>query len=135
MRTQTYEQMLPEYDFQDGLDPDDAEEREKLLLQYPYSVIVEGAFMEIDSLQRWIDEHLPTPPPSMFYSKTGYDFGFWEFFSADPDIARRLGEVVPLIYTVFPMAFPSPLTVRTNSYDEWIDHDPQDPTAIVYKPD
>lgn len=131
MRVQTYQQMLSEYGHE-GLDPDDQVSRELLLQKFPYAVIVQGGFMEYDTLQAWMKLHVGESPIQwLFYGKIAYDYGFAEYFFIDDATAKAVAIVVPHIYTIYPDA-PIPYhTTRSNGYDDDIAYDPQDADAIV----
>lgn len=53
MKLQSFENMLMEYGITE-LEPDDLERRNEMFLIYKYSVILEGGFMELDNLEKWI---------------------------------------------------------------------------------
>lgn len=123
--------MLSEYGITE-LDADDEHSRENAMMGCPYTVIVEGEFMEFDNLNVWISTYLGSDKLySLFYSKTGYDFGFTEYFFTDETDAIKVAEIVPHIYTRYPHANPPDLTVKSNGYNKQVAYDPQDQLAIV----
>ncbi len=131
MRVQTFEQMMSEYGITE-LDADHEISRDNALMVCPYTVIVEGDFMEFDNLNIWIGTYLGTDKLySLFYYKTGYNFGFTEYFFTDGTDAIKVAEVVPHIYTRYPQPNPPDLTIKSNGYNEQVAYDPQDQLAIV----
>ena len=125
MRIQSFQQMLSEYSI-DQLETDDGNSRKEMLIIHRYSVIVEGGFMEFDSLDKWIDANIgPESINRLFYGKTAYDFGFAEYFFIEELHAKTVTEIVPRIYTVHPHSYPPNLTDKSNGYDEHIVFDPR----------
>lgn len=132
MRVQAYRQMLAEYGIEE-LNSDDKSEREEMLGTYPYSVILEGEFMELDNLNKWIEVHIgPETIKYLFYGKVGYNYVFAEYFFADKPHAEGLAEVIPHIYTLYPHSLTPDKAVRSNGYEELVMYDPQDKSAIVF---
>jgi hypothetical protein len=131
MRIHSFQQMLSEYgttqaEFYDG------DNREEMLTTHPYSVILEGGFMELDSLDKWIEINIgPEQINLLFYGKTGYDFGFAEYFFAEEMHAKKVTEIVPRIYTIYPDSYPPNSTEKSNGYNKHIVYDPKDESAIV----
>jgi hypothetical protein len=71
--------MLQEYDIS-ALDPNDETNRQGMLSKYRYSVILEGNFMELDNLDKWIRTSLNKDVAIwLFYGKTDYNYGFAEY--------------------------------------------------------
>lgn len=133
MRVYPFEQLLSDYapeHLREGYDV----ERQRLLGKYPFSVLVEGAYFETDGLEKWIEQNLgPDQINWLFYIKTGYDFGFTEFFFTERLFADRVKHIVPLLYTRFPDSEPPGRTYKTNGgYEIMLEYDPKDPDAIIF---
>lgn len=65
-----------------GWDSKDNKKRSKILLNLPYSVIVEGAYSEKEKATNWCLDELDEKNNEwidLWCGKTGYDYGFWEF--------------------------------------------------------
>lgn len=102
MKVQSFEYMQTVYGGNRDLEPDDLEERNKLLINYKYSVIVEGAHMEFDNLNTWIKQNISTDPiKEIYYGKTDYDYGFAEFFIDEKTDEEKLRFAVQNIYTTW----------------------------------
>ena len=94
--------MVKEYESR-PIDADDLNERKEILSRQGYSVIVEGGFLEFDNADKWINENLHIDSiSSMFYGKTGYDFGFMEYFFDNEAASELFRKEVTHIYTVYP---------------------------------
>jgi hypothetical protein len=131
MRTQTYTQMLKEYG-EGYWDPGDEMERNETLPKYNYSLIVEGEYMELDNLNKWIKKNIGEDyGETIYYSKTGYDFCFIEIFSNHSDYIFKIEEAVPRIYSTYPNAHPKPLIERSVGYDDHVKYKEGDEDAIV----
>ncbi|BAV07147.1 hypothetical protein SAMN05421788_102226 [Filimonas lacunae] len=130
MRHWLFEDMLAEYAAY-IFDADDKQEREKLLLHYPYTVVVEGSFLEFANLDKWIKtQDNIKPAECLYYGKTGYDFGFIEYFFADLQQAAAVAGVAPHIYTLYSdWLYPIRLS-KSNRYEDDVIYDPEDPLAI-----
>jgi hypothetical protein len=100
MRINTFQNMLTEYGT--DIDPDDLSVRQEKLGKLKYSAIIEGNFLEYDNLEKWIEENNFTKIESIFYSKTGYDYGFWEYFFESESDCERFKNKIPDIYTQYP---------------------------------
>jgi hypothetical protein len=135
MKLQSFQQMLLEYEITQ-LEVDDENSRVEMLLKYPYSVILEGGYLELDNLNKWIEINIGSDSIKwLVYGKTGYDYGFAEYFFANEIDAKRVTEVIPHIYTIYSNSYPPNRTVKSNGYDEDIVYDPQDKNAIVFGPE
>lgn len=134
MKVQSFEQMQTEYSRGSrGLEMDDLEERKALLSQYAYSVIVEGEYAEFENLETWISETIgKNRIESMYYGKTGYDYGFAEFFVPGKTDEELLIRVIPDIYTIYSHAYPSALICRSDGYDTHISYDLSNKNALIY---
>lgn len=134
MQLQSFKYMQTEYDTSNGgLDIDDINEREKLLSKYKYSVILECEHNEFESLEKWIKENIDESCiANIYYGKTGYDYGFAEFFVTEKAIEEKLKSVIPNIYTTYANAYPSREICKTNGYGVFITYDPTDKDAIVF---
>jgi hypothetical protein len=102
MRTHSYQDMLKEYEAI-PLDQDDMDERKKMLSVFKYSAIVEGNFLEYDNAEKWVKDNLNIKTiNSVFYGKTGYDYGFMEYFFDNEENSIRFKNEIPNIYTKYP---------------------------------
>jgi hypothetical protein len=133
MRIQSFneveQQCRPEYN--NNLDSDQLKGRKKFLQDY-YSVIVEGTFLEFETLNNWIRKNISNDGfENYFYGKTDYDFGFTEFFVSNMQDAEKLKYVVPFIFTLYPNAYPKSIICRSDGSNEQIIFDPSDKNAIV----
>ena len=133
MRIQSFEYMQKVYSRNRDLEPDDLKEREKLLTEYKYSLIVECGHMEYDNLHKWIKQHIKTDPvKEIYYGKSDYDYGFVEFFLAEKIHAENLRLAVPNIYTTYPFSNPPGKLCKSDGIDNDIEYTPTDKNAIVY---
>ncbi len=116
MRVQSFKNMESEYKTDNvGLEVEDLEERKKLLEKYNYSVIVEGEHSEFENLEKWIEQNIAENGiENIYYGKTGYNFGFAEFFTNEKSHEENLNLVVPCIFTVYPNANPSTIICKSN---------------------
>jgi hypothetical protein len=77
-------------------------ERKAILLNFSYSLIVEGSFMEWDNLEIWLNQELGSEDNSrwqwIFYYKTAYDYGSFELFFTQLQDLERLTQQIPLVY-------------------------------------
>jgi hypothetical protein len=132
MRVHSYQAMLAVYETH-SLEDDEELFRNSKLEEYPYSVIVEGGYMELESLEKWMNVFLGSVSVEWTaYSKIGYDFCFAEYFFKDELNAKSVENVIPHIYTTYPLASP-PRAIKSNGYDEIVNYDPKDPYAILFK--
>ncbi len=67
----------------------------------------------------------------LYYGKTGYDYGFIEYFGDMEEDVLKTENIVEIIYTIYPDSSPPNQISRTDSYDNWIDYEPDDKEAIV----
>lgn len=133
MRVHTYQQMLAEYEITE-LEPDDKYSREEMLVQFPYSVILEGGFMELDNLDKWIVLHIGSDLiKSLLYGKTGYNYCFAEYFFAEESHAMEVSKVISHIYTYYPYSTKPDQAVRSNGYNDEVVYDPRDQQAIIFR--
>ncbi|MBX7154864.1 MAG: hypothetical protein K1X91_07850 [Bacteriodetes bacterium] len=136
MKVQSFEYMRTIYGGNRDLEPDDLKEREKLLTEYKYSVIVEGEHMEYDNLHKWMKQNIQTEPvEEIHYGKTDYDYGFVEFFLAEKIQEEKLRLAVPNIYTTYPFSNPPGKICKSDGSDKDIEYTPTDKNAIVYSAD
>lgn len=133
MKIQSFESMKTFYGGNRDLEDDDLQEREKLLSNFKYSVIVECGHMELDNLMNWIEQNLKTESVKyIYYGKIAYDYGFIEFFFTEKTNEEKLRQVVPNIYTTYPFSLPSGKILKSDGYDKDIEYNPTDQYAIVY---
>ena len=116
-----------------SLDTDDINERNKLLISLPYSVIVECDWLEFENLEKWAKENIDENPLERIgYGKTAYDFGCFEYFFKDERNATNFSKVVPQIFTTYPNSYPPNHICKSDGYDNHIDYDPTDTSSIIY---
>ncbi len=136
MRVQTFDEFLNEYDPKfggRGLDADDVNERNVLLLTHQYSVIVEGDFRELEHLEKWIKINIhENSLPQIWYGKTDYDYGFVEYFLNEEKDVNALCLIVPNIYTEYPYSNPPRITKTNGSLAEII-YESQNKEAVVFR--
>jgi|JI10StandDraft_1071094.scaffolds.fasta_scaffold232642_2 hypothetical protein len=136
MRVQSFEYMRTVYGGNRDLESDDLQEREKLLTEFKYSVIVECEHMEYDNLHKWIKQNIQTEPiKEIYYGKTDYNYGFVEFFLTEKMQEENLRLTVPNIYTTYPFSNPSGKICKSDGSDNEIEYTPRDKNAIVYSID
>ncbi|MGN6419083.1 MAG: hypothetical protein ACTHMC_16415 [Pseudobacter sp.] len=107
--------------------------RNEMLGKFPFSVLLDGAYFETDSLEKWINLHLgPGQINALFYIKTGYDFGFSEYFFQDEANAAAVRNAVPNIYTRHRHSDDPPdIISKSDGYESFVDYDPTNPNSIV----
>lgn len=136
MKVQSFQFMQSVYGGNRDLEPDDLEERNKLLAKCKYSVIVEGEHTEFDNLHKWIKQNLGLDSvENIYYGKTGYDYGFAEFFLEDKIHEESLREAIPNIYTTYAFSYPSGGICKSDGSGVNIDYTPADKNAIIYPAD
>ena len=136
MKVQSFQYMQTIYGGNRGLEPKDLDDRNKLLTEYKYSVIVEGEHMEFDNLHKWIKQNIDSDKvEDIYYGKTNYDYGFAEFFVSEKIYEEKLSFAVQNIYTVYPDSFPPSKICKTNGSEKDIEYSPSDKNAIVYPAD
>lgn len=130
MKLQSWQQLL--FLFNSSLLNEGVEEsRQTMLEKFPYSVLVEGLYVETDGLEKWIELNLgPDMIKTIFYIKSGYDYGFSEYFFASQSDAERVRNSVPHIYIQLEDAIG---IFRTDGYETTLFLDPQDTDAIVFE--
>ena len=129
MRNSSYKEMLRDYE---GNLIDYKGQREQLLSQHKYSIILEGEYLEFDNLEKWIENQSGfKKPKSIYYDKIDYNYGYVEFFFLTEKQALEIREVIPRIFTTYPNAYPSPSISRTNGLGEFIEYDSSVIDAIV----
>ena len=102
MRTHSYKNMLKQYETT-PIDSDDLNDRQEKLSRLNYSVIVEGSFLEYENAEKWIQDNLNIATAEfVFYGKTGYDYGFIEYFFAKDSDCQQFKKKIPDIYTKWP---------------------------------
>jgi len=112
----------------------DYSERNQMLQNYPFSIIIEAGHMELDSLNEWIRLNLnPNALKWLYYGKTGYDYGFIEYFGAKEEEVLKTSKVIHCIYTVYPESSPPNQISRTDGYNNWIDYEAHNKEALVIR--
>ena len=112
------------------IDLDDLDERNKLLTKYKYSVIIEGSHIEFDNLNAWIKQNISLDPlKEIYYGKTGYDYGFAEYFINDKMHEEKLIFAVKNIYTTWANGI---ISKSDGSGISDVPYSPDDIDAIVY---
>lgn len=123
MKLSTFEELLEEYSsFEDDSGLEDIRSiRNEMIAVLPHSLIVEGSFLEWDNLERWLDRQFGPEVDSVwnsiFYGKTGYDYGYWEFFFSSTLDSELLIKTIPTIYG----QAKGQSRFRTEGYDTLID--------------
>lgn len=130
MKISSFQDMLLEYGISD-LDPDDNIARKEMLSQYKYTVILEGEFMEFDNLEKWIKINFNKDSViSLFYGKTGYNYGFAEYFFEDQNQALSATKAIPNIYTFYPSSHKPNHICRSDGYGKEVEYSAEDKDAI-----
>jgi len=130
----SFPDMLSEYKSEE-LEKDNLLARKEMQGKYPFSFIVEGGHMELDNLETWIKAQFGSDKVVfLYYGKTGYDFGFAEYFFERQDEALKAGEAVPNIYTVYPHSLTPTKAFRSIGYENEIECNPNDKKAIIFAP-
>lgn len=131
MKLSSLQNMLKEYDVKE-LDFDDNLNRNQLLVSKPYSVIFETSFLELDSLNKWIEINLDKNMLEwLFYGKIDYDYGFTEYFSKNESEIKALKMVIPNIYTIYTNSYPQNQIYKTNGCNNWIEYSKNEINAII----
>lgn len=131
MRVLSFIELKEEYDQAHGLDLEDVNERNLLLIQFPNSVIVECDWLEFENLEKWTKENIDELPLNEIgYGKTGYDFGCFEYFFKSKINAEKFAAAIPKIYSSWSH---SGKVYKSNGYENNILYDPVELNAIVYK--
>lgn len=123
--------MLKQYEIE-GLDSDDLSNREQLTITLPFTVVLEAEFMELDSLNKWIELNFENDSFEwIFYGKTGYDYGFAEYFTSSKLDIKKLKNTIPKIFTIYPDSYPPNQISKTNGYDEQIKYSEENHDAVI----
>ncbi len=134
MKTESFQKMESEYKTENGkLEVEYLEERTKMLSRFKYSVIIEGEHSEFDNLDKWIKQNInQNGIENIYYGKTGYDYGFAEYFTNEIESEKKLNIIVSNIYTTYPDASPSRLICRSNGYDLTVEYSSSNINAIIF---
>ncbi|WP_146193354.1 hypothetical protein [Flavobacterium sediminis] len=134
MRVQSFENMEVQYKTEnEGLETEDLAERKKLLKKYLHSVIVEGEHSEFDNLEKWIKLNIDRNGlENIYYGKTGYNYGFAEYFLSEKEYQVKLKAIIPYIFTTYPNACPSSLICKSDGYNVTIEYDGFYKNAILF---
>lgn len=133
MRVVTFQQLQTEYDtahLREGYE----EKRKEMFEKYPFSVLLEGGYHETDGLEKWIKLNLGADQVNeLFLIKTGYDYGFSEYFFADRLSAEKVTAIIPHIYIRYNHEDdPACGAFRTAGREKQVEVHPWDPNAIVF---
>lgn len=82
-------------------DKEDDIKRQKILKSFPYSYIIEGAYPEYETASKWCLKEFEAKEAKwtdLWYGKTGYDYGFWEFFFKDKQDAESFKKAITGFY-------------------------------------
>jgi len=132
MRVQSFSEMLLEYGIS-KLDFDEELSRQEMLAILPFSIIIEGGHMELENFEKWLSMTFSQDAVNyLFYSKTGYDFCFAEYFFDDEKSMIKSTQVIPRIYTQYPHSLTPDKALRSIGYDNEETADPKDKTAIIF---
>jgi hypothetical protein len=130
VKISSFQEMLLEYGISE-LDPDYNIERMEMLSMYKYTVILEGEFMELDNLEKWIKINLgKNTVISLFYGKTGYNYGFSEYFFDDQQQAWEATKAIPNIYTLYPASYKPNHICKSDGYGKEVEYNAEDKDAI-----
>lgn len=92
-------------------------DRLNMLIRFPHTVLFEGSYDEYYGIQNWYNQNIRVHSIHfLFYGKQDYDYGFFELFFDDAGIARRVTELIPGFYSVYPNG----KRMRTTGYDTLI---------------
>jgi hypothetical protein len=120
MKFNTFENCVKEYSSFDGWKEELGPQREKYGSMFSRSVIIEGAFPEYDMAEKWLTENVGpksgTTWRDIWFGKTGYDYGFWEFFFKEKDFYSKFLKEVPKFYGIGPKG-----KWKTEGYNNFID--------------
>ena len=109
--------------------------RNEMQAKYPSSFIVEGEHMELENLETWIKAQIGNDKAVvLYYGKTGYNFGFAEYFFGSQNETMRAAEAVPNIYTIYPHSLAPTKAFKSIGYEDQIECDPNDKKAIIFNP-
>lgn len=132
MKLINYTQLLKEYNGFYDLSKNELPQRENVLNQKPFSVILEGEHNEFDSLDAWIRSNIHDKELEfIYYGKTDYDYGCAEYFSSKESDINKLKKVIPNIYTLYPDAKPSIQISKTDGSGKWIEYNLKDKYGII----
>jgi hypothetical protein len=130
MKNSTYQEMVIEYG--NDLDVYSAE-RNRFLIKNSHSIILEGEFMELENLEKWISKNITLETPiSIYYDKLDYNYCFVEYFFSKNKHMNEIKEVIPKIFTTYLKANPSGKIFRTNGRSENIEFNTEMLNAIVF---
>ena len=132
MKLISYTELLKEYEGYYDLNEQELPKRVSLLKIKPFSVILEGEHNEFDSLDSWIESNIMDEDfEFIYYGKTDYDYGCAEYFGKNESNIKRLKEVIPNIYTLYPHAHPESQVSKTDGAGKWIEYDSNDKSGII----
>jgi hypothetical protein len=106
-----------------------AVERNQFLIKNSYSIILEGEFMELENLEKWINKNIILESPaSIYYDKVDYNYCFVEYFFFKKNNAIETEKVISKIFTTYP----SSKTLRTNGKSDDVEYNSEILNAIVF---
>ena len=81
-------------------------QRTEKLNTHPFSVIVEGAFPELDMAEKWLQDFIGPDTDDiwkkMWFGKITYDYGFMEFYFKDNSSLNKFSSEIPSFYGTGP---------------------------------
>ncbi len=105
---------LSEYfnDYTSNLEKQDwvTADRSTLSAQFPFSVLIEGDFVECEKASEWCESNIHKLTTNLeqnkwgetFYGKESYDYGVWEFFFEEERKCLEFKKLIPAIYATTP---------------------------------
>jgi hypothetical protein len=105
MKVNTFEKCVKSYNEnfknQGGWDAEDNLKRIETLRIFPYSIIVEGNYLEHDMATQWNNTNFGLREEKwtdLWYGKIDYDYGFWEFFFKEKKHVEMFEKAVDTFY-------------------------------------
>lgn len=131
MRIRSFQEMLLEYNIPE-LEPDDKLERNKMLSKHSYSIILEGEYMELDNLAKWITINVGKDAIRfLFYGKVGYNYCFGEYFFDNEKQVLEVAKAIPNIYTLYPASIKRNHICKSDGYEVEVGYEPENKDAIL----
>lgn len=98
----TIEDCTQEYKDIGSWNTDEENKRQSELKVFPYSVIVEGDYSEVEMAQDWCSQNIGEKGKvwsDIWYGKIDYDYGFQEFFFETEENREKFANSVPTFYS------------------------------------